>query len=470
MKTCAKCGVEKRSNEFHRDNATLDGLVSHCKACRNATTRESQRRRRAERLASNFESLKPEDFDVEVGNDGRIDRKAAEEKRQEYSKAMGEFAQELHDVAEGAAADGEDVLDLLPEQLGSYIGRLSEQERRFGNRRLARSVSLAAAHEALALRQFKQAATTYLRDKIEPTGYALKPSNKTLKRTVCLLLSDLHLGADLSALDNPMPFRAIEEARRLEFIVRQAIDFKPQYREHSEMLLLLNGDLIDGMLMHDWRDGAPLTEQKVVFWRAFRAILGVLAQTFPRVRVECQPGNHGRDKLRHPGRASSSKWDGHEWQMYWALKEMCSSLPNVSFSLPWQAVSIVDLYGSKLLLSHGDTEIKLGNPDTASAKNAMILDRINSTKIYGHVFSAAAFGHWHMPRYQPRNPRIIWNGALLPPNGYARTEGWIGEPTGQWLWEAVEGFPIGDLRYIEVGPAQDKDERLGQIVKPFRFE
>jgi hypothetical protein len=33
----------------------------------------------------------------------------------------------------------------------------------------------------------------------------------------------------------------------------------------------------------------------------------------------------------------------------------------------------------------------------------------------------------------------------------------------------VEGYPIGDARFIEVGPAQDKDEKLGKIIEPFRF-
>lgn len=335
--------------------------------------------------------------------------------------------------------------------------------------RLRHSTSLSAAHEALAIRRFQEACRTYLRDKITPTGYALK-AKRPIKRTVVLLLSDLHLGADLSGRENPVPFGKVEEARRLEFVVRQAIDFKPQYRDQSELLLILNGDMIEGYLLHDLRDGAPLTEQMVVFWRYFRTIIGVLSQTFPRVRVECQPGNHGRDRMRHPSRATSSKWDGHEWRMYYALAEMCSGLKNVTFNIPFRAVSVVDLYGSKLGITHGDTEVKLGPPDRAAEANAHTLDRINSTELYGCKIDAWALGHYHTPRHQPRDPIVVWNGGLIPANGHGRSSGYIGEPCGQFLWEASPGFPVGDVRFIKVGPEQDRDEKLGKLIEPFRFD
>jgi hypothetical protein len=481
--TCTRCDKPKPASDFAVNSRATSGHKSACKACEASAQKVRDDKRMAaadakaaahlkaahERLASDFDALKPEDFDVGVGNDGRIDPKAGAEKRQEYSRSMGEFANGLHAAAAGAARGEGDVLDLMPEASGGYIGKLAEQERRFGNRRLSRSLALQAAHEALAIRQFKQAAAQYLNDKITPTGYARKAPGNTAKRSVVLLLSDLHLGAELSSLDEPMPFRAVEEARRLEYVVRQALDYKPQYRDKSELVLLLNGDLIEGQLMHDFRDGAPLTEQKVVFWKYFRQILALAAQQYPSVRVVCQPGNHGRDLVRHPGRATSRKWDGHEFELYVALREMSSGLHNVTWQIDFRAVSAVDLHGSLLGLTHGDTEVKLGHPDTAAAKNGQSFDRINAARVYGVEFDAWAIGHFHTPRYHPRNPRVVYNGALVPPNGHARASGYIGEPCGQFIWEAVAGFPVGDLRFIEVGPAQDRDDKLGTLIQPFRF-
>jgi hypothetical protein len=413
---------------------------------------------RLRRLHSDYENLRPDD-QVGVGNDGRVDREASREKRQEYSESMGRFAKALRKTG--------GVPDDMPEDLGGYVGLLAEQERRFANRRVARTVSITAANEALHLAQFKDAAKLF-DARIVPKGFATSLP-KPGKRTVVTLLSDWHLGSDLSAVDNPIPFGNVEEARRLEHVVHHVIDYKPEHREDSELLVLLNGDMIDGNLQHDLKDGAPLIEQKLRFWHLSSLMMAEFARSFKRVRVVPKPGNHGRDKLRHPGRATSSKWDGHEWEMYYALMRMCSELKNVQWELDRKAWSLVDVHGSKMLVTHGDTHVKMAHPDKGAEKNAMLLDRYNANKTFGDEFQAACFGHWHTPRHKPGTPDVVVNGMLQPPNGHSISEGYVAEPCGQWVWEAVEGFPVGDARYIRVGPDQDNDERLGKVLTPFEW-
>jgi predicted phosphodiesterase len=463
-KICSCCGDKKDSAEFRSRTDSKDGTRHVCRDCENKRRRGEvsdtdweEAARLAERLASDHEPLRFEDFDVSVGNDHRKDRKASKEKRQEFSKSMADYTRHL-------------IRDDLTGKDGHYIAALAEQERRFHNRRIARSTSIAAANESLHIRLFKAAAEQYLKGKITPTGYANRAPKKNLKRAVCLLLTDLHIGAEMSELDNPIPYRATQEARRLEYVIRQAIDYKPQYRENSELVLFLGGDVIDGMLMHDLRDGAPLTEQMVAFWKYFGVIVGLLSQAFPKVRIVCQSGNHGRNKLRHPGRATSSKWDGVEFQLYYALSMMAANLKNVTFDIGFRALSIIDLFGSKVALTHGDTEIKFGHPDKKAKDNVLEVAKLNASHIYGVEFSAVLAGHFHTPRYQPGHPALLFNGMLVPPNGFARSEGFILEQCGQWLWEAVEGFPIGDLRYLAVGKAQDDDEKLGKIIVPWRID
>lgn len=448
--------------------------------------REAEERDR--RRASNFEPMRPEDFDDEwdlsIGNAAespmnRAERsKAAREKRQEFNRNMGEFANAVRGAIETAPERGGTIADGIaePEKHAKYIRTVAEQENRFLNRRGARSLSLAEAHEQMNREAMIFIAQTYFRDKIEPRGYARLPApDHPGKRTACLLLSDLHLGSELDSVDEPVTFLATQEARRLEYLLRQFVDYKPRYRDDTDALLILNGDIIEGQLMHDFRSGSPLAEQKWIFWRYFVTFIAHVAECYPRVRVVCQPGNHGRDKVRHPGRATARKWDGHEWEMYVALEQMCSGLKNVTWSIPQRAISIIDLHGSKIGATHADTEIKLGDPDTKSTDNARILDRINAIGLYRDEFGAPVhfdgwvFGHYHKARYQPRNPRVLWNAALVPPNGYARSAGYIGEPQGQWMWEAVEGYPIGDVRFVEVGEAQDNDERLGKLIEPQRL-
>lgn len=434
---------------------------------------------RERRRASDFEALKPEDpvedddeWATGVANRQRQDRvsaEAARERRQEFNESMAEFATDLRDAAAAAHEFGS-VGEGMDERHAAYIKLLAEQERRFGNRRWARSIAIAEAHEQLSREAMVYVAETYFKDKVEPVGYARLPRpEQSARRTACVLLSDLHLGSELDSLDEPYPFRAVEEARRLEFVLRQFVEFKPQYRDVTDALVILNGDLIDGMLLHDLRSGAPLTEQKAIFWQYFTRFISHVAATYKSARIVCLPGNHGRDKLRHPGRATASRWDSHEWSMMYALQMMCSELKNLEWIIPFRSVGIVDVQGSTLGVAHADAEPKLGDPDTKAKDNFASLSKINSTRIYGTEFDGWVFGHYHKGRLIPGDPSQLWNGPLVPPNGHARSSGYIGEICGQWIWESVEGHLFGDARFIEVGPSQDRDERLGTLIRPFRF-
>lgn len=496
-KRCPGCCNDRQKlpiARFHKRADAADGFESKCKACRSArsaATRAAKAddaassivdsvRDRARRLASDHEPLKPEDFEDEDEYDAsvanvntpaarRTSAQAAKEKRQEFSASMGRNADALRAAATTAHQRSGDVLSAMPGESGTYIGKLAEAERRFQNRRLARTISLAQANEALTLQAYKHVAKQYFADKIAAVGCAKKAPSKPAKRTVVLLLSDLHLGAQLESLDEPMPFLAIQEARRLEYVMRQAIDYKPQYRAHTHLIVAVNGDIIEGQLGHQIGAGSPLAEQKAIAWTYLRTMIAELSAVYPSVHVEWQPGNHGRDKMRHPGRATWRKWDGHEWEIGWALREMCSGLKNTTWGNPFRAVSALKVHGSVIGMTHGDTEIKLAHPDQV-AKNNQQLDRINAVGLFHERFDAWLFGHFHSGRALYGETTKLFNGALIPPNGHARASGYIGEAMGQFLFEAVEGFPVGDVRFIRVGCAQDNDASLGKIIKPFRFD
>lgn len=426
--------------------------------------REETARKR--RLESEFESLRPEDFDVSVGNDGRRDKTYAAEKRQEFSRSDGEFYQLLR----ASGGDPRKMPKAEASRLAFFLAAKSEQERRFQNKRLARSIAIASANETLHLRMLMQLAQEYFTSKIRPAGYAKKVVKRNQSRTAIIVLSDLHFGSDLRAIDNPEAFGAEEESRRFASIVQQVSDYKSQYRNDQRLLVCANGDLIEGALGHDQRDGAPLTEQKGACLHYFQQAIAQWARDYPSVHIEWQPGNHGRDKLRHPGRATSSKWDGHEWWLGYCLAQMCKGLPNVTFSVPFRAVSSIKVYNHWFLQTHGDTEVRLGDPDTQASRNEKELAKVNSTRVFGHEYAVGIFGHFHKLRRFPwRSIEAIFNGCLVPPAGYARTSGYINERCGQVIMEATEDYPVGDLRNLYVGASEDRDAILNKIVSPFRF-
>lgn len=483
---CRQCGITKPAHSAYFSPYN-DGLRAVCRDCRNANKRAERvdvfpptqaqteavidaevarlEADRARRLRSNHAPLKAEDFNAE--REGKYDPHAGREKRQEFSGYMAEVHEAFRQHGANVAA--------WPAHVRQYAQEfLPEQERRMRNRRTARSISLTTANESLFLAQLRDFAGEYLRDKVTPAGYSTRIKPRTQKRTVVALWSDFHLGSELTEIDNPIPFGAIQEARRLEAVMCQVRDYKPQHREQSKLVLIIAGDMIEGKL-HDLQDGAPLAEQCVIFWKLLAPAIGILAAAFPEVDVHFQVGNHGRNLLRHPGRATSSKWDSIEFALYQGLAMMLASLPNVRCHVPTRPWSIVPLHGHNLLVTHSDTEVKIGHPGKHAEANSRELSRINATNRYGVQFDAFAAGHWHWGMFLPgvvgRHVAQVFNGSLVPSRaqGYARTAGYDNSPCGQMLWEAVEGHPVGDVRFCGVDERTDADESLGKLIKPFRL-
>lgn len=379
------------------------------------------------------------------------------QKKQEYNRTMGHVAEMLHDTV--AAPDDR--------RIARYVSNLAEDERRYVNRRRARAVSIAHARDVLFLRSVEELAARAFRGRITPRGYSRHRPTTEGDRIANLDLSDLHTGASLDPKESPEAFAWTEAARRLAFVVDQAAEYKTRYRNRQRLHVYLNGDLFEGFLEHDRADGFPLTEQFTATLRYLAQSLAYLGSAYRVVDVWLVPGNHGRNKLRHPGRATTQKWDSYETCLGVSLRAACSRLENVRFHIARAPAVVVPLFDGAALLTHGDTELAIGDPDTRGRAYESEANRINGTLRYGRHIDLFVVGHWHKGRIL-RLRRTSWvvNGALVPSNGHARTAGYD-SACGQWLWESVPGYPLGDARFIDVGPNQDTDASLDRIVTPF---
>lgn len=515
IKRCPKCSTPKLAAEFTRNLARADGLAPYCKSCDRARQRaktaanraknsapdgrthfygdncqpphvapdefeivedpaieavfeEDARRREQEtarqaRLDSDHETLKPSDLGGEY-TAPEYDR----EKKQEYSETMGQFAGSLRELG----AD--------PGKLAAYVSLTAEQERRWLNKRLARSQSLAAARELLFVRQFEAMAARIQWPQFVQ-GYAARshvPNSASRMQT--LVLSDLHVGALLPGYENPVHFDFLTAGRRLAALFLRACDLKPQYRDRTILNLCLNGDIIEGMLEHNDRDNAALAEQMVAVSYMLHLGIAYAASAYPGVEVWCEPGNHGRNKLRHPGRATSSKWDNHETAIYKLLALRCSPLKNVRFHIPRAPAVVLPLFDHNALITHGDSELKLKSPSASGGKkswhdaldfvNAPITADAGAPLRYGAPISLLIAGHFHDPEVMYFNRGVgIANGCMVPDSGYARAAGYE-SVCGQFVFESVKGHPFGDSRFLRVGPADDRDSALDKIIPPFDFD
>lgn len=343
--------------------------------------------------------------------------------------------------------------------------------------RTARTISLTAARQQLFLEQFKEMCQEVFTGKLKPSGYALKTRTKRkMKRILNLLLSDLHIGARLEGKELPIPFGPEEESRRLAHVILNTAEYKTDHRDETTLNVYLAGDVVEGLLMHELRSGAPLVEQAVAFMRHILQALLFLSHHFPYVRVFCQTGNHGRNKLIHAERASHMKYDSHEGILYNAIKIAVEfgRLPNVSVEIPFTPYCAVDLFGHKALITHGDMgPINFGNPGKSIPVHSIEkqIAQINSTRIYGgHTYSIVAGGHVHTGAHvYLANADVIINPALVPSNQHALALGYV-SACGQRIWESTPSFPCGDMRLIKVGVEQDRDSKLDEIISPYRMD
>lgn len=355
-----------------------------------------------------------------------------------------------------------DVVQLLRK----YKGQPLKLAKELGSKRRHQT-----AREALLAAEVAARCAKVFTKQVKPRGKAkAKPRvNRKCDRIVNLFLSDLHIGSDTAAPEMPFAYGEREERRRLARVVAEAANYKEQYRDRSTLHVYLMGDIIDGRL-HDMREPAPLAAQFARALSHLRQAIAYLAEVYPEVKVFCQTGNHGRDKGRHPKRATYEKWDSYETMLYVALEMGTKELKNVEWHIPQEHFCAVPLFDSWLFATHGDTDFHVGNVGAALPMRRIEqqMHTINSTRVYKRVFDVFAVGHVHTSAsVQLAAGNLMVNGALCPPNGFAADLG-LFTACSQWLWESVPGFPVGDQRRICVGEEDDRDRSLDTIIAPAR--
>ncbi len=338
--------------------------------------------------------------------------------------------------------------------------------------RKARTTTTVAARESLFLDQLVDALHVVFDRKLPAPPAAAKKSKVKTERILNVSISDTHYGSRLDAREVGRSYGPVEEARRTAAVVRQVADYKRQYRDETELIVHLLGDILQGQL-HDPRDGAPLAEQVASAIRVLVQALAYLAHEFPKgMTVYCTTGNHGRNKARHPERGVNQKWDSIEMMVYVALKEALRGYKNVKFVIPLSPHYTWQAFDQQGFATHGDTVLNPGYPNRA-IQTESIAKQINSINAAagkkGDEYSLFVVGHVHTgsQTYLGSGSVLLTNGCLIPPDSYALSIGIFETACGQWLWESVKGHIVGDSRFVTVDETTDTDESLDAIIKPF---
>lgn len=303
------------------------------------------------------------------------------------------------------------------------------------------------------------------------TPHKIPVSKAKTNRSLILTLSDLHFGSDIESDETGyLTYGPVQEARRFAEVIRQTIEFKPQYRNETELHVNLLGDIIENHL-HDPQHAATMTEQVCRAIHLLSQGLAQLGEHFSKVTVHCATGNHGRNTSRHKERASSGKWDSIETIIYYSVKKALENYSNIKFDIPKTPFSMYEVLGHKVFATHGDTVINPGNPGKSINIQRLEnqINKINASLKDNDEVKLVFVGHTHCASVSDLSSgsALITNGCLPPVDPYAVSLGILENRSSQTLIESVQDYPLGDVRLIRVGLKQDNDKSLDKIVKPW---
>ena len=293
------------------------------------------------------------------------------------------------------------------------------------------------------------------------------------ERTIIAHLSDTHYGCNIdhSEMGGLNEYNWQIASRRTALFFKQIVDYKPQHRDQTDVVLLVNGDIIAGMIHNTEWFVDLLTTQFAGTLSTLCQGISYLAQNFKRVRVIMTPGNHGRSTHKSDnGRATTHKWDSYETQIFIAVREvMKAKCPNVEVEVPDSPFAIFKAQGHTYFVTHSDTVINVGNPGAALNMKSINnqINKLNASELGGDAkFDAVICGHIHTPTLQLMESgcMLILNGCLSGLDPYALSIGIFDSNPTQQLFEATEKHAVGDVRFIQVKEA-DKDASLDKIIE-----
>lgn len=232
-----------------------------------------------------------------------------------------------------------------------------------------------------------------------------KKGRKPLAETAVAHIADSQIGArvepeeilGLSGYDFDI---FLQRADRYEDAFWTIIeDQRSGRRTVDDLFVLFGGDIVEGELIYRGQvhqiDG-PLYRQVMLGSRRFAEFLLRCSARFKRIRVVCIRGNHGRAGAKKGDFADITNWDNIAYAFIALLLVRC---PNVEVWVAPGPAAGVNVYGHKILMTHGD-EFRSWLQIPAYGLLRAVQKMISLTQTH---FDLYLCGHHHIPIQIPLN-------------------------------------------------------------------
>jgi hypothetical protein len=297
-----------------------------------------------------------------------------------------------------------------------------------------------------------------------------RSKKKSFKRTIVMHLSDTHFQAqiDEEEMGGLNKYTSTEEARRLAFFVREVANYKLHYRDNTDLVIVLNGDLGQGVLRKQESTPLMVTQMSAMMHLLTQAI-SYLSQQFKKVKVIANSDNHLRAQWKaDKGRSTAQKYDSFATILHVGLKYALSKHPNVSFEIPVTPYCLFNIQGHRFFSTHSDTVISAGNVGQ-SISTGNIKNKINDLMSGLGRIDVCMIGHIHVSSHVMLNNgvELLSNGTMSGIDPFCQSIGIVKNIASQQLFEVTEDYAVGDLRSVKLLKADTMSE-LDEIIQPFK--
>lgn len=264
-------------------------------------------------------------------------------------------------------------------------------------------------------------------------GKAKKRNGKN-EATALIMLSDLHLDevidpaevAGMNAYNREIALQRLQRAA--DGAIRLGTELMAGFHI-TNAVVIFGGDMVHGNL-HDnaeWNE-TPSVIATVDYWADHLAkFLDTIASAFGPTHVVSVVGNHGRNTLkpRTRGRVIDS-FDHHLTRL---VQRHYRDDMRFSWNIPMSADAYVNVYDTRLLVTHGD-QARGGSGISGLFTPIALLDSRKRKRdaSFGRSYDHMLMGHWHT--YVRGNGFTI-NGSLCGVNAYAYINNFGYEPPAQ---------------------------------------
>lgn len=300
-----------------------------------------------------------------------------------------------------------------------------------------------------------------------------KQKSKTKQnRTILAHISDTHFGAivDKDELGQTNEYNYKIACRRIAHYCKNLASYKLSKRKETELVLVLNGDILAGII-HSREWGVELmAKQFVIALSILTQAISYLAQNFSKVTVYTTTGNH--DRMIHKGssdRATIHKWDSYATMVFFSLKEKFADYKNVEINTTKTPYVSFHAQGHKVFATHCDTVVNLGNTSKTLPMDSIAnqINKINNSDIIqGEKFRIFMFAHVHsiLATITNNGEHVFINGSVLGSDSFSQSIGVFSNNPCQQFVELTKEH-IGDMRFVTLKEA-DTCEELDKIIKP----